>query len=131
MGDELYALENNGITAINGTDGTLEGDFDWSAVTGLVHYEQNVRRSGAQPIRYVSRYTVRVSMNPDSWLEMFIEYDSSGIWQHCGHYRLPNTGAVTIPVRPKRCDHFRLKLKGHGTVRLYSVARLLEKGSDA
>lgn len=131
MADELYCLADNGITAINGTDGTLEGGFDWSAVTGIIHYEQTVQGRGAQPIRYVSRYTIRLSMEPDSWLEMFIEYDSSGAWEHCGHYRLPNTGAVTVPVKPRRCEHFRIKLKGHGTVRLYSMARLLERGSDA
>jgi hypothetical protein len=131
VGDELYALANNGITAINGTDGAPEGDFDWSAVTGLMHYEQGVSSKGTQTVRYLSQFNLRMSMDGEkSWMQMYIEYDSSGVWEFCGHFHMPTLSAVTIPIRPRRCDHLRIKLEGHGPVRMYSLARVLERGSD-
>lgn len=131
VGDELYALVNNGITAINGTDGVLEGNFEWSCVTGLLAYEQGVRGNGAQPVRYISRYNIRVNVERETHFQMFIEYDSSGLWNFAGNFQLPTTGTVTIPVRPRRCDHMRLMFVGHGDFRMYSIARVLERGSDA
>lgn len=123
VGDELYALVSNGITAINGTDGTPETDFEWSCTTGLLTYEYPDRK-------YLSRFNIRVNMERESGFQMFIEYDSSGVWNYAGDFHLPNTGTVTIPVRPRRCDHLRLMFVGRGNIRMYSIARILEKGSD-
>lgn len=130
VGDELYALVNNGITAINGTDGVLEGSFEWSATTGIMHYVQTVKGYGAQPVRYTSRYQIQLNMSRESEMKMYIEYDSSGLWNYAGDVHLPTTGTVTIPLRPRRCDHLRLMFVGRGDVRIYSIARILERGSD-
>jgi hypothetical protein len=129
VGDELYALVENGVTAINGTDGVLENGFEWSATTGIMHYEQNVSGRGAQPVRFVSRYDIRVNMERDTDMQMFIEYDSSGLWSYAGDIH-QMTGTITIPIRPRRCDHLRLKFVGRGNVRIFSIARVLGRGSD-
>ena len=129
VGDELYALVENGVTAINGTDGVLENGFEWSATTGIMHYEQNVSGRGAQPVRFVSRYDIRVNMERNTDMQMFIEYDSSGLWSYAGDIH-QMTGTITIPIRPRRCDHLRLKFVGRGNVRIFSIARVLGRGSD-
>ena len=36
----------------------------------------------------------------------------------------------TIPVLPRRCDHLRYRLSGTGDVKIYSIARTIEIGSD-
>jgi hypothetical protein len=123
VGDELYALVDNGITAINGTEGELEKDVTWGCTTGLLTYEYPDKK-------YLSRFNIRVNMERESGFQMFIEYDSCGVWNYAGDFHLPNTGTVTIPVRPRRCDHLRLMFVGHGNIRMYSIARILEKGSD-
>lgn len=130
LGDELYVLSENGITAINGTDGVKEGSFEWSYTTGIMHYEQNIKGAGAQPVRFLSRYDIRLSLELDARMSLYIEYDSSGLWKYVGEFMLPHTGTVTIPVRPRRCDHLRLRLTGRGDVRIYSIARVLTRGSD-
>ena len=47
---------------------------------------------------------------------------------------LPASGAGTghflFPVRPHRCDHLQLRLSGQGEMRLLSISRILETGSD-
>ena len=121
--DELYALTDNGITALNGTQGRLEGRVSWMAETGILHYEQPDKK-------YVSRYNIRLNMEHGSSVQMFVEYDSSGLWNFAGEIEVPETGTVTLPVRPRRCDHLRIRLEGRGNVRIFSIARVLGKGSD-
>ena len=44
--------------------------------------------------------------------------------QHPGRRRLlAVTTLLTLPVLPRRCDHFRLRLTGTGAWRLLSLAR--------
>ena len=123
VGDELYAQSDNKIYAINGTVGTLEATPDWFAETGIMYYEYPDRK-------YVSRYNIRLNMKPGTRMQMYIEYDSSGMWSFAGDIHVPNTGTITIPVRPRRCDHLRMRFEGRGDVRIFSIARILEKGSD-
>lgn len=129
-GDELYCIADGGLTALLGSAGVKEDDVEWGAVTGIMYYEQNTGNISSKTVRYAARYNIRLSMAMDAEMKMFIEYDSSGVWTYAGDFKLPNTGTVTIPVRPRRCDHLRLKLEGHGDVRIYSIARILERGSD-
>lgn len=129
-GDELYAQVNNKILALNGTEGTLEAKISWAAETGIIHYEQGVSGKGTVPVRYLARFNIRLNMGRDAGMQMYVEYDSSGLWQFAGNVKLPHTGAATIPLRPRRCDHLRLRFEGSGDVKIYSIARVLEQGSD-
>lgn len=122
-GDELYAQAQNQIIALNGTDGTPEADFDWYAETGIQYYAYPDKK-------YVSRYNIRLNAPMEANMQIFIEYDSSGLWNFAGNVKLPHTGTVTIPVRPRRCDHMRLRLEGRGDIRIFSITRILERGSD-
>ena len=69
-------------------------------------------------------------MARDAKVKIFLEYDSSGLWEYAGTIRLPFTGSTVIPVIPRRCDHLRMRLEGRGDVRIFSIARILEQGSD-
>lgn len=122
-GDELYAKVGNSILALNGTEGTQESAVDWYAETGIQYYRYPDKK-------YVSRFNIRLNMERNSKLQIFLEYDSSGLWEFTQEVRLPVTGTSTIPVRPRRCDHMRMRLEGTGDVRIFSIARILEQGSD-
>lgn len=65
-----------------------------------------------------------------SEMMIYIEYDSSGVWEKQGRIKGQGTTTFMVPVKPKRCDHFRIKLSGHGTVRLYSFSKQFEGGTD-
>ena len=69
-------------------------------------------------------------MKPGAYVKMFIEYDSSGNWEYVWQVSGTGTNAFSIPVMPKRCDHLRYKLEGHGEVRLYGVAKEYSEGSE-
>jgi len=121
--DELYALADNSIIALNGTQGEKEGKISWYAETGILLYAYPDKK-------YVSRYDIRMSMERDAKVQLYIEYDSSGVWNFQGEMRKPRTGTFTLPVRPRRCDHLRIRMEGTGEVSIFSLARQMEVGSD-
>ncbi len=87
--------------------------------TGLIA-GANRQRVRSICLRYALRGCARV----------LVEYDSSGSFTQVG--TLPQSGLswTHLPLRPRRCDHFRLKLEGEGALRLHSIQLALEKGSD-
>ena len=112
-----------------GLTGTAEGeretdaDIPWRMESGILYYEYPDKK-------YVSRYNLRLQMAAGAEARILLEYDSSGLWIDSGTVRLRGTGTVTVPIRPRRCDHLRMKLEGTGEMKLLSVARVLELGSD-
>lgn len=120
---ELYAASGNKLYAMTGTEGTPEASVNWFAESGILYYEYPDKK-------YISRFNLRLKMERSSRLKIFIEYDSDGTWRPSGEIYFSGTGTVTVPVRPCRCDHMRLRLEGKGMFRLFSMARILEIGSD-
>ena len=103
--------------------GNAEPEFEWEAVTGLQGYNYTGQK-------YISRFNLRMMLPKGSEMHIYIEYDSSGVWEYQGRIKGRGTTSFMVPVKPKRCDHFRIKLTGHGTVRLYSFSKLFEGGTD-
>jgi hypothetical protein len=122
---ELYYIDadTNRIMCVNGTEGEAEDTVEWMAMTGLMGYTTVEHK-------YVSRFNLRMKLPEGSELDAYIQYDSDGNWEHVGHIKGSGTGSFLIPVRPRRCDHFQIKLEGKGDIRIYSFAKVLEKGSD-
>ena len=122
--DELYGVSAAGdLYSMRGSDGAPEETIDWYAESGILTYEYPDKK-------YVSRFNIRMQMEPGSKLFIFIEYDSNGLWQEFPAIFFSGTGTVTIPIRPMRCDHLKIKLAGKGTAKIFSLARILEMGSD-
>lgn len=123
--DELYYIdaETKKLMAVNGTVGTKETAVEWSATTGLMGYNYVEHK-------YVSRFNIRMKLPEESKADMYLEYDSDGIWHHAGHMDGVGTKTFMLPVRPRRCDHFRFKIEGSGDVKIYSLAKIHETGSD-
>lgn len=122
-GGEIYAVADGDLLALTGQEGVLEQPVEWYAETGIQYYEYPDKK-------YISRYNLRLKMEKESRLKILIEYDSDGVWIPSGEIYYSGTGTVTVPVRPRRCDHMRLRLEGRGYMRLFSIARILEIGSD-
>lgn len=126
MGDELCYVDGNtsSLMAALGTAGTLEANaVAWSAETGIMGYTYINQK-------YVTRFNLRMKLPSGSTANVYIQYDSDGIWHECGHMTGSGTRTFMLPVRPRRCDHFQFKISGTGDVRIFSFARLLAVGSD-
>lgn len=103
--------------------GTEEGDVAWSCETGLIGYSTVEQK-------YVSRFNIRMSLAQGAYMDVLVQYDSDGVWHNQGRLQGVGTRTFMLPVRPRRCDHFRIRLEGSGGVRIYSFAKIFEAGSD-
>ena len=125
LGDELFYIDAAGrIMAENGTVREKEGDVPWEATSGLIGYELIDHQ-------YISRFNFRMKLGKGAKCLLQIEYDSDGVWLDQGVIYGHGTDSFVIPVIPQRCDHFRIRLSGEGDVKIYSIAKIIEQGSDA
>lgn len=129
LDDSFYAIvrgegDTFGLEDVNGAaEGETEGDMHWTAETGILYY--------AQPDhKYVTRFDIRLKGSIAASVKVEIEYDSSGEWEDNGTLEMPTTNTLVYPVRPHRCDHMRIRLSGIGDVRILSLAKVLEVGTD-
>ena len=123
--DLFYIDEESGcIMSAAGKNGALEGDVAWEATSGIIGYEY-------PDFKYLSRFNLRVRMEEHSYCEIYVQYDSDGEWIKQGELIGTSTQSFTVPVIPRRCDHMQIRLKGRGDVKIYSIAKILEVGSDA
>lgn len=128
-GDLLYVdAATKLLMSALGRSGTEESsDVSWSAETGIMGYEY-------PDAKYVSRFNIRARLWTDATLKVYLEYDSDTTtgWILWGEYEGNSlTKTFTIPIIPRRCDHFRMKITGTGGIKIYSIAKILEVGSDA
>lgn len=103
--------------------GVSEGDVAWGCETGLIGYSTVEQK-------YISRFNIRMSLAQGAHMDVLVQYDSDGVWHNQGRIQGAGTRTFMLPVRPRRCDHFRIRLEGEGNVRIYSFAKVLEAGSD-
>lgn len=124
-GGELYALEADSgrLLAMSGKQGEPEGPIPWMAETGPLRYATVDRKT-------LSRYDLSLSMEAGASVGIWLRYDSRGDWIPCGSVSAQGSGTLVFPIRPRRCDHLQMRLKGQGQVTLYALSRILETGSD-
>lgn len=126
--DQLYYLLPVGdvynIKTIVGEGKNADTDsIDWFAETGVIGCSSPDKK-------YISRMSIRLSTKIGARVYVFAEYDSSGTWEQIGSITSPSLNTFTFPIRPKRCDHFRLRIAGTDEAKIYSISKTLEQGSD-
>ena len=122
----LYFVDKNDkkIKTINVGDNTSEdGTIKWMAESGIWGTDQPDKK-------YISRLDVRMSLNVGTRVIFLIQYDSNGAWEHLFTMIGTSLRTFSVPVKPKRCDHFRLRIEGEGEAKIYSICRTIEQGSD-
>ena len=129
--DELYFIDakDKYMKSIRGTlpyrtaEQHTEGKFPWMVESGTIGYSMVDNK-------YIARINVRVSLDVGTNADFYLMYDSSGVWEHKFNMSGKGTRSFTVPVIPKRCDHFKYKLVGNGGCKIYSITKTIEQGSD-
>ena len=122
---ELYGIdtERKGIMAMTGTGAKEPDAVEWMAETGILGTDM-------PDMKYISRLALRMSLDLGSRVRILIQYDSMGGWEHICTLVGRNLRSFTVPIRPRRCDHLRLRIEGTGDARIYSITKTIEQGSD-
>ena len=131
--DEMYYIDaaDKKIRTVLGSGTKETAAVPWKVETGTI---VALTSSSKYPDRiankkYVGRMLIRMALDPGATMQVYIQYDSGG-WEKLWSMTGKNLRTFAFPVRPHRCDHFRLKLTGTGGAKIYSITKTLEQGSD-
>lgn len=78
--------------------------------------------------KYISRIQQRVDYNGS--LKVEIAYDNADDYSTVHESTSDHMRSITVPIKVKRSDHFRIRLSGTGEVRLYSFGYQTDEGGD-
>ncbi len=121
---ELYcALKDGKIITMLGSGKTFEQEVQWMAETGIIN-------ASAPERKYLKRIGIRMVLEPGSTVSILVQYDSCGVWECLGHMTGCDLRSFTLPVRPRRCDHLRLRLEGSGKAMIFAITKVTSEGSD-
>ena len=132
--DEMYYIDasDKKIRTVLGRGTKDTSPISWMAETGTImalttssNYPEWISNK-----KFVGRMLIRMSLDAGATMQVYIQYDSSGVWEKLWDMTGKNLRTFSFPVRPHRCDHFRLKLEGTGGAKIYSITKTLERGSD-
>ena len=123
--NEMYGIDHDTkhIITMLGSGKKDSERVPWMVETGLLGMSM-------PDMKYISRLLIRMSLEVGAKVEVSIQYDSMGDWEQVWQMTVTNLRSFSIPVRPRRCDHFRLRIEGEGMGRIYSITKTIEQGSD-
>ena len=123
--NELYAIDHDTkqIITLLGSGTKDTANVKWMVETGLMGMSM-------PDMKYISRLLMRMSLDVGSRVEVSIQYDSTGDWEQVCQMAVTSLRSFSVPVRLRRCDHFRIRIEGEGECRIYSITKTIEQGSD-
>lgn len=122
--EELYCATQDGkIITMLGSGDSFEQAVRWFAETGIINASSPDRA-------YLKRISVRMVLEPGSNVTISAQYDSCGAWESLGFFTGTDLRSFTVPVRPRRCDHLRIRLEGTGKAMVFSITKSMSGGSD-
>lgn len=101
-----------------------EADMPWSFTTPRIGY-------GLPNRKYVSRVLIRLEIGDAALPTVELSRDG-GAWEvlSCAA-RVgtdgARTGSITIPIRPRRCESFRIRVSGIGAYKLTGITKYMEE----
>lgn len=121
--NELYAVSDGKILAMLGSGEAVEDRLKWMVQTGEIVIT-------TPDMKYISRLTVRMAMDIGTKVRFYAQYDFSDEWEPLFVLRSDKLRSFSLPIRPKRCDHMKLRIEGEGMAKIYSITKTIEQGSE-
>jgi hypothetical protein len=104
----------------------VSGDLGIHNPTTVSHYTSGVKANNRH--QYVSKLTIRAKLSVGAYMRLWLSYDD-GLWEHQATITSPTMDVYEIPLKPKRCHSFRLKIEGEGDCKIYAITKDIEEGS--
>ena len=120
---ELYAIADDKIITMLGSGTPDESHVEWMVETGEIGIS-------SPDSKYISRLTLRMSMDIGSEVSIYARYDFNEAWEQVCVLTGDSLRTFSIPIRPKRCDYMKLRIEGVGAAKIYSITKTIEQGSE-
>ena len=104
--------------------GTEDSDgVNWEIITGD-YMEGDPDKTG------LGKLQIRMELDRGASATICIEYDGRGFHVHRTVRGEQRKQTFCIPIIPRRCDHYRIRIYGTGGCRIYSIAREYYQASE-
>ena len=123
ISDEAYgSFEADKMYVINPEEASEKMyDRDWMAVFGpFDEYVENQKIYSKMSLRFIAQPRTRVNV--------YIKMDD-GDWEIIRKFEYTSTGGEDVPIIPRRCDRFSIKVSGKGDCEIKSLTRRFRRGS--
>ena len=122
---EMYAIDHDTkqIITMKGSGEKYLEPVEWMVETGELGLN-------SPDMKYVSRITLRMSMDIGAEMSIYAQYDLDDEWVLLGRLEGTSLRSISLPVRPRRSDHLKLRIEGTGSCRIYSITKTIEQGSE-
>jgi hypothetical protein len=122
---EIYFIDHSDkkIKTLLGSGKKEPTEVKWMAETGIMGTSMLDKK-------YISKLLMRMSLSIGTRIMVSIQYDSCGDWERVYSAVGTHLRSFSIPLKPKRCDHFRLRIEGVGDAKIFSISKTIEQGSE-
>lgn len=121
----LVGSENTSgsVGIINPQNATEDAEqIHWTAVFGP--FDEYIEEH-----KIYSKLALRVATDdPNGWIKVYISLND-GEWEQVELYEPPTTKGDFIPIVPRRCDRYSVKIEGQGKCEIRSMTRRVRRGS--
>lgn len=126
---ELYFLDKDGTLWLGGNARVVpEGAEAEEAVESLAEFgdfvEGNPNKKG------VSKLQVRVELMENASVTIEMQFDRDGCWREVQTLTATRKRSYYLPIIPRRTDNFKIRIRGIGDWKLYSLVRESYSGSE-
>lgn len=126
---ELYFLDGGGTLWLGGNARKAPEDAEpEEAVESLAEFgdfvEGNPNKKG------VSKLQVRIELEENASVTIEMQFDRDGIWREVKTLTATKKRSYYLPIIPRRTDNFRIRIRGIGEWKLYSLVRESYSGSE-
>lgn len=136
--EELYCLDATGKLWMNGNarsvpQGAVQEELvAWKAEwADFYEYTTYSSSSTATPEKKgIGKLLLRLELDEDASVQIDMQFDSDGVWRTVKTLQTEVKRSYYLPIIPRRCDHFRIRMTGNGGCRLYSLVREVYNGSE-
>lgn len=126
---ELYFLSADGPLWMNGNAREVpEEAVSEGTVESMAEFADFVE--GSPDKKGTGKLQVRIELDAGAEVAVEMQFDSDGVWRAVDTLTTTEKRSLVLPIVPRRCDHYRLRLTGSGGWRLYSLARSYYAGSE-
>ena len=118
----------DGVNRFGNFTGELKGYYEEDAVSWVA--QTGLWGLGLPENKYYSSVVIRLTGEKGARLKVEYQTNSDGKWREQINTVVTKTGSMVLPFTTPRCDHLQIRLSGRGNVKIYSISRKVQRGSE-
>jgi len=124
--EQLYFLDAEGDMWAGGNPRNKQGEEE-REIESMVEFADFYEGGAENSI--TAKILMRMEAEAGAEIEIQFQYDSIGAWKTAAKLTPHKKRSYYLPLIPRRCDHFRIRVIGKGSWKIYSLVRESYKGS--